>query len=90
MGDAKGALDDAVDWAEVDAALKSVPADYREPRFHPLKHVVDIFSSSDPQGQTQEVGSLHVRLPWRQQGRHKGPSSPSVGPIVALGLLPAR
>ena len=56
MADAKGVLDDAVDWAEVEAALQSVPEDYREPRFHPLKHVVDIFSSSDPQGQTQEVG----------------------------------
>ncbi len=45
-----------VDWAAVDAEIKSVPSEYREIIFHPLKHVVEVFSSADPQGLTQEVG----------------------------------
>lgn len=47
-----------VDWAEIDAEIADVPEEFREPRFYPLKHVVEIFSSDDPQGLTAEVGAL--------------------------------
>ena len=47
----------ALDWGEIDAELHDVEwlEDYREQRFYPLKQVVDIFSSGDPEGLTLEV-----------------------------------
>lgn len=45
-----------MDWALLDEEVKSVPADYREVRFYPLKHVVDLFGAADPQALTAEVG----------------------------------
>lgn len=50
--------DSVVDWEAVDEEIKSVPSEYREPRFYPLKHVVEVFSSADPQGLTQEVRAV--------------------------------
>ena len=50
-----------VDWEAVDEEIRSVPAEYREFRFYPLKHVVELFSANDPQGLTQEVGGVEQR-----------------------------
>eukprot|EP00198_Chlamydomonas_reinhardtii_P011037 XP_001700374.1 component of the exocyst complex [Chlamydomonas reinhardtii] len=54
--------DSVVDWEAVDEEIKSVPSEYREPRFYPLKHVVEVFSSADPQGLTQELRDTSERL----------------------------
>ncbi|GFR46534.1 hypothetical protein Agub_g8125, partial [Astrephomene gubernaculifera] len=51
-----------VDWDAVDEELASVPAEYREYIFHPLRHVVEVFSSQDPQGLTQELRDASERL----------------------------
>jgi hypothetical protein len=44
-----------VDWAEIDLELQAVPAEYRDQRFYPLKQVIDIFSSGNPEGQAIQV-----------------------------------
>ncbi len=45
-----------VDWAYIEEELRDVPDEYKEQtRFYPLKHVVEIFSSGDPQYLTAEV-----------------------------------
>ncbi|KAG2428861.1 hypothetical protein HYH02_014272 [Chlamydomonas schloesseri] len=54
--------DSVVDWEAVDEEIKAVPSEYREPRFYPLKHVVEVFSSADPQGLTQELRDTSERL----------------------------
>ena len=46
----------ALNWNDIDAALKDEwLEDYQKQNFYPLKHVVDIFSSGDPEGLTVEV-----------------------------------
>jgi hypothetical protein len=44
-----------VDWHLVDSELARVPDDFKDPKFYALKHVVEILSSSDPQGLVGEV-----------------------------------
>ncbi|GAX74536.1 hypothetical protein CEUSTIGMA_g1985.t1 [Chlamydomonas eustigma] len=51
-----------VDWAEIDAEIQAVPAEYRDQRFYPLKQVIDIFSSGDPEGQAIQLRSQEDRL----------------------------
>lgn len=55
-----------MDWNYVVEELRDVPDEFKEQRFYPLKHVVDIFSSGDPQGRTAEVGlsAQQTRLMW--------------------------
>lgn len=46
------------------ALLLSALQEFQEQKFFPLLHVVDIFSSGDPQAHTAEVGearSMHFR-----------------------------
>ena len=47
----------ALNWNEMHEALHDAEwmDEYREQRFYPLKQVVDIFSSGDPEGLTIEV-----------------------------------
>lgn len=54
----------SVDWQLVEEELRDVPEEYKEPKFYPLKHVVEIFSSGDPQLQTVEVSPLSAAV-WR-------------------------
>lgn len=44
-----------VEWQQIDAELQEVPEEYREQRFYPLKHVVEIFSSDNPEAHWQEA-----------------------------------
>jgi hypothetical protein len=44
-----------VDWAYIEEELKEIPEAFRASTFYPLKHVVEIFSSGDPQGMTATV-----------------------------------
>ncbi len=53
---------EVVDWEGVDEDIQSVPAEYREYRFYPLKHVVELFNSRDRLGDTAKVG----RSTWIQ------------------------
>ncbi len=53
-----------VDWQYVEEELREVPAEYKEQRFYPLKHVVEIFSSGDPQLQTAEVSACFSGHTW--------------------------
>ncbi len=48
----------AVNWAIVDQELDHIDPDFKAPKFYALKHVVDILSSSDPQGLVTEVCAL--------------------------------
>lgn len=45
-----------VDWALIDEVLRDVPEEFKSERFYSLKHVIEIFSSGDPQERTAEVG----------------------------------
>ncbi|KXZ42768.1 hypothetical protein GPECTOR_119g399 [Gonium pectorale] len=80
MAGGKEAQDDGsrekVDWKAVDKEISAVPAEYREIRFHPLKHVVEVFSSRDPQGLTQELRNACERLGYQLdavvEGYHAG------------------
>lgn len=47
----------ALNWPEIEAELHNPPwmDEYREQRFYPLKQVVDIFSSGEPEALTVEV-----------------------------------
>lgn len=76
--------EEVVDWSQVDAEVKSVPSEYREARFHPLKHVVEVFSSADPQGLTQDV-SWHAPAHPSMEQPH---GHPVLG-IVARALQPS-
>ncbi|GFH16572.1 Sec8_exocyst domain-containing protein, partial [Haematococcus lacustris] len=51
-----------VDWEYINEELRDIPADFREQRFHALKHVVDIFSSGDPQGKTAQIRDHEARI----------------------------
>lgn len=44
-----------MDWSEVHRELSRTPAEYKDPKFYALKHVVDILGSADPQGKVKEV-----------------------------------
>ena len=44
-----------LDWSLVDAGLAAVPEPYLDERFYPLKHVVEVFSSKDPEAVTLDV-----------------------------------
>ena len=70
----------------LDAELHDVEwlEDYREQRFYPLKQVVDIFSSGDPEGLTLEVRepscwpAPSLGRAWgRDGGSHGDPTSSS-------------
>ncbi len=74
--------EEVVDWNQVDAEVKSVPLEYREARFHPLKHVVEVFSSADPQGLTQDVS-------WHAPAHPSEPHGHPLLGIVARTLLPS-
>ena len=49
----------ALNWSEIEAELHDPPwmEDYREQRFYPLKQVIDIFSSGEPEALTVEVST---------------------------------
>jgi hypothetical protein len=67
MEDIEQAASDAraeVDWDYIQEELNDVPPEYREQRFHALKHVVEIFSSGDPQGHTAEVSEAMCACVW--------------------------
>jgi len=51
---------DALRWDHVDRELDRVPADFKDPKFYALKHVVEILSAQDPQGL---VGQVRHHLP---------------------------
>ncbi|MEW5303809.1 MAG: hypothetical protein WDW36_006464 [Sanguina aurantia] len=51
-----------IDWDAVDEELTTVAPEFQHPRFHPLKHVVDIFSARDPQRLTAELRDTEERL----------------------------
>lgn len=44
-----------VDWAAVDKELRRVPADYKNPKFDSLKHVLTVLSAVDSEGALGEV-----------------------------------
>eukprot|EP00798_Chlamydomonas_sp_ICE-L_P015993 gene15993-22127_t len=52
----------SIDWKKIDAELQVVPEEYREPRFYPLRHVVEVFSSGDPQALTVKLRQTQGRL----------------------------
>ena len=58
----------AVNWEEVKSELAAVPAAYTEPKFYPLKHVVEIFSSQDPQRLTAQASAARLTAHVRMQG----------------------
>jgi hypothetical protein len=82
-----------VDWQEIDEGIIDVPEEFREPRFYPLKHVVEIFSSDDPQGLTAEVGlACRGTLPQvtlRARSHANSPRhAPTAGRISRTRALP--
>jgi hypothetical protein len=50
-----------VNWKIVDAELERVPQDFKDPKFYALKHVVEILTSSNPQGMVAQVSSSWVQ-----------------------------
>lgn len=50
-----------MDWDYVLQELEALPAEYKEIRFQPLKHVVEVFSSPDPPGLTNEASTCPLR-----------------------------
>jgi hypothetical protein len=57
MGTSQG----LVNWKIVDAELDRVPQDFKDPKFYALKHVVEILTSSNPQGMVAQVSSSWPR-----------------------------
>lgn len=57
-----------VDWDTIQEEIQEIPPEYREARFYPLKHVVEIFSSPDPQALTADVSNIPCMAPI--QGMH--------------------
>lgn len=49
-----------VNWKIVDAELDRVPQDFKDPKFYALKHVVEILTSSNPQGMVGQVSSCRT------------------------------
>lgn len=49
------ARDAGVSWSIVDQELARVDADFKNPKFYALKHVVEILSANDPQGLVTQV-----------------------------------
>lgn len=49
-----------MEWDYVLQELEALPAEYKEIRFQPLKHVVEVFSSADPPGLTNEVSCTRL------------------------------
>ena len=46
-----------VDWDVVDEELDRVPAEFKDPRFDSLRHVLDILSAVDAEAALEEVGN---------------------------------
>jgi len=51
-----------VDWDEVARALADAPAELRDPKFYPLKAVVEILASADPAPAVAELRATEARL----------------------------
>ena len=47
-----------VDWAAVDAQLRRVPADYKNPKFDSFRHVLTVLGAVDSEGAIEEVRLL--------------------------------
>jgi hypothetical protein len=45
----------AVDWRVVDQELSRVPAEFKDPKFYALKHVVEILTAEDPRSLVAQV-----------------------------------
>ncbi|WIA23609.1 hypothetical protein OEZ85_000318 [Tetradesmus obliquus] len=65
-----------VNWKIVDAELDRVPQDFKDPKFYALKHVVEILTSSNPQGMVGQLRDQEQRLvtlvDQMVQGYHSG------------------
>uniref|UniRef100_A0A383V4Z3 Exocyst complex component Sec8 n=1 Tax=Tetradesmus obliquus TaxID=3088 RepID=A0A383V4Z3_TETOB len=65
-----------VNWKIVAAELDRVPQDFKDPKFYALKHVVEILTSSNPQGMVGQLRDQEQRLvtlvDQMVQGYHSG------------------
>lgn len=70
-----------VNWKIVDAELDRIPQEFMDPKFYALKHVVDILTSSNPQGMVAQVISSATQLQLGQDaaaGRRRRSGSAGV------------
>eukprot|EP00882_Tetradesmus_deserticola_P017949 GHRQ01019260.1.p1 GENE.GHRQ01019260.1~~GHRQ01019260.1.p1 ORF type:complete len:174 (+),score=32.24 GHRQ01019260.1:247-768(+) len=65
-----------VNWRIVDSELDRVPQEFKDPKFYALKHVVEILTSSNPQGMVAQLRDQEQRLvtlvDQMVQGYHSG------------------
>ena len=82
----------ALDWAEIDAELHDTPwlDEYREQRFYPLKQVVEIFSSGEPEALTVEVRACSPCDHALCAMRHAGLQEPRCMGVPVASCLPCN